>query len=270
MTAALSLSLSLFIRHAHTFLWVFHFNSQRIRRKQEVFGSYLETHQASSRRKFRSFTKTFLWCSAESKMAASLFRDRDQYNCSVCLDLMNDPVTIPCGHSYCRSCIKHYWDRDESRRARCPQCRQDFPKTPALNKNTMLAEILETLRNTTLQGSPPSPPAQTSAQPGEVECDFCTDVKLRAVRSCLECRAAYCETHLQPHYDFPALRKHKLVVAAEILTCPRHDRLLEAFCRTDNILICMSCVMDEHKGHDTVSSAAERDEKQVGHFIIIH
>ncbi|XP_053470540.1 E3 ubiquitin/ISG15 ligase TRIM25-like isoform X1 [Ictalurus furcatus] len=196
-------------------------------------------------------------------MAASLFRDRDQYNCSVCLDLMNDPVTIPCGHSYCRSCIKHYWDRDESRRARCPQCRQDFPTTPALNKNTMLAEILEMLRNTTLQGSPPSPPAQSSAQPGEVECDFCTDVKLRAVRSCLECRASYCETHLQPHYDFPALRKHKLVVAAEILTCPRHDKLLEAFCRTDNILICMSCVMDEHKGHDTVSSAAERDEKQV-------
>ncbi|KAF4071166.1 hypothetical protein AMELA_G00281900 [Ameiurus melas] len=196
-------------------------------------------------------------------MAESLFRDRDQYNCSVCLDLMTDPVTIPCGHSYCRSCIKHYWDRDESRRARCPQCRQDFPTTPALNKNTMLAEILEMLRNTTLQGSPPSPPAQRSAQHGEVECDFCTDGKLRAVRSCQECRASYCETHLQPHYDFPALRKHKLVVATEILTCPGHDKLLEAFCRTDNTLICMSCVMDEHKGHDTVSSAAERDEKQI-------
>ncbi|XP_026803908.3 E3 ubiquitin/ISG15 ligase TRIM25 isoform X2 [Pangasianodon hypophthalmus] len=187
-------------------------------------------------------------------MAESLFQTKDQYNCSVCLELMKDPATIPCGHSYCMSCIKAYWEQDEFSRPRCPQCRHEFHTKPALNKNTMLAEILEKLRNTTLQGSP--------AQPGEVVCDLCTDIKLRAVRSCLECRASYCETHLQPHYDIPALKKHKLVVATEIQTCPRHDKLLEAFCRTDNMCICLSCVMDEHKGHDTVSSAAERDEKQ--------
>lgn len=175
-----------------------------------------------------------------------------------------DPVTIPCGHSYCMSCITVYWDRELS--TQCPQCRQEFPTRPALNKNTMLAEILEKLRDITPQGSPP---ARCPAQPGGVECDFCTDVKLKAVRSCLECRASYCETHLQPHYDFPALRKHKLVVATEIPTCPRHDKLLEAFCRTDNTCICMSCVMDEHKGHDTVSAAAERDEKQVRPFSLI-
>ncbi|MCJ8744019.1 hypothetical protein PDJAM_G00101460 [Pangasius djambal] len=188
-------------------------------------------------------------------MAGSLLQDKDQYNCSVCLELMKDPVTISCGHSYCMSCIKTYWEQDEFRRPQCPQCRHEFPTIPALNKNTMLAEILEKLRTTTLQGSP--------AQPGEVVCDFCTDLKLRAVRSCLECRASYCETHLQPHFDIPALNKHKLVVATEIQTCPRHDKLLEAFCRTDNTCICLSCVMDEHKGHNTVSSAAERDEKQV-------
>lgn len=196
-------------------------------------------------------------------MAESLLRDRDQYSCSVCLDLMTDPVTIPCGHSYCMSCITAYWTRDPSSTTRCPQCRHEFRPRPVLNKNTMLAEILETLRSSTLQGSRP---ARCPAQPGEVACDFCPDVKLRAVKSCLECRASYCETHLQPHYDFPALKKHKLVVATDIPTCPRHDKLLEAFCRTDNVCICMNCVMDEHRGHDTVSSAAERDEKQVGRF----
>lgn len=199
-------------------------------------------------------------------MAERLFRDKEQYNCSVCLDLMADPVTLPCGHSYCMNCITAYWKQDQHKQARCPQCRQEFPTRPALKKNTMLAEILEEMRSTTLRASPA---AQCAAEPGDVECDFCTEVKLIAVRSCLECLASYCETHLQPHFDIPALKKHKLVAATHIQTCPRHDKLLEAFCRTDNACICMSCVMDEHRGHDTVLSAAERDEKQVRHFPLI-
>ncbi|KAK2864395.1 hypothetical protein Q7C36_003549 [Tachysurus vachellii] len=188
-------------------------------------------------------------------MAESLLQDDDQYNCSVCLELMKDPVTIPCGHSYCMTCINEYWKQNQLRKTQCPQCRHEFPTRPALNKNTLLAEILEKLRTPKFQGSFPAL--------GEVECDFCTGRKLRAVRSCLQCQASYCDMHLQPHYNVPALKKHKLVNATEIPTCPRHDKLLEAFCRTDNMCICMSCVMDEHKGHNTVSSAEEREEKQI-------
>lgn len=194
-------------------------------------------------------------------MAESLLHDKDQYSCSVCLELMKDPVTIPCGHSYCMSCISEYWRKNQLRKTQCPQCRHEYPTTPALNKNTLLAEILENLSNPTFQGSFPAP--------GEVECDFCTGKKLRAVKSCLQCQASYCEMHLQPHYDVPALKKHKLVFPTNILTCSRHDKVLEAFCRTDNVCICMSCVIDDHKGHDTVTSAEEREDKQVGRFSLI-
>lgn len=211
-----------------------------------------------NRQTFSNFTKAFLGC---CEMAESLLQDDDQYNCSVCLELMKDPVTIPCGHSYCMTCINEYWKRNQLIKTQCPQCRHEFPTRPALNKNTLLAEILEKLMNPKFQGSLPAV--------GEVECDFCTGRKLRAVRSCLQCQASYCDMHLQPHYNVPALKKHKLVDATDIPTCPTHDKLLEAFCRTDNMCICMSCVMDEHKGHDTVSSAEEREEKQVGHFSFI-
>uniref|UniRef100_A0A3B4FRD0 RING-type domain-containing protein n=1 Tax=Pundamilia nyererei TaxID=303518 RepID=A0A3B4FRD0_9CICH len=66
---------------------------------------------------------------------------KEQFNCPVCLDLPNDPVTIPCGHSYCMACIKDYWTKDDPKGIySCPQCRQTFCPKPSLSRNTMLAE----------------------------------------------------------------------------------------------------------------------------------
>ncbi|KAM9531099.1 tripartite motif-containing protein 16-like isoform 2-T2 [Salvelinus alpinus] len=191
--------------------------------------------------------------------------DQHQFCCSVCLDLLKEPVTIPCGHSYCRSCIEGCWDQDVLKGVySCPQCRHTFTPRPNLRKNNMLAELVEKLRKTGLQAAPP--PALCYAGPGDVACDFCTGTrKQKALMSCLACLASYCETHLQPHYESPAFKKHKLVKATAQLQekiCSHHDKLLEVYCRTDQQCICMLCTMDEHKGHDTVSAAAERTEKQ--------
>ncbi|XP_045561869.1 tripartite motif-containing protein 16-like [Salmo salar] len=190
--------------------------------------------------------------------------DQDQFCCSVCLDVLKEPVTISCGHNYCRSCIEGCWEQDVLKGVySCPQCRQTFTQRPNLRKNNMLAEM-EKLKRTGLQAAPP--PALCYAEPGDVACDFCTGSrKQKALMSCLVCLASYCETHLQPHYESPAFKKHKLVKATAQLQekiCFHHDKLLEVYCRTDQQCICLLCVMDEHKGHDTVSAAAERTEKQ--------
>ncbi|XP_067094960.1 E3 ubiquitin/ISG15 ligase TRIM25-like isoform X4 [Osmerus mordax] len=189
--------------------------------------------------------------------------DHNQFSCSICLDLLKDPVTTPCGHSYCMSCIKDYWDQDDQKGVHsCPQCRQTFTPRPVLRKNNMLAEVVEKLKKTELQAAPP---AVSSAGPGDVLCDSCSGRKQKALKSCLVCLVSYCEAHLQPHYESPAFKKHKLVIASSQLQekiCSRHDEVMKIFCRTDQQCICYLCFMEDHKGHDTISTATERTEKQ--------
>uniref|UniRef100_A0A3B3DVG3 RING-type domain-containing protein n=1 Tax=Oryzias melastigma TaxID=30732 RepID=A0A3B3DVG3_ORYME len=127
---------------------------------------------------------------------------KEKLICSICLDLQKDPVTIPCGHSYCLECIQNFWG-EEQKALSCPQCRQSFTSRPVLVRNTILAELVEDARK---------------------------------------------------------LVKATLKLQENI--CPRHDKVIEIFCRTDQKCVCILCFMDEHKGHDMVSAAAERAERQ--------
>uniref|UniRef100_A0A674F3C4 Uncharacterized protein n=1 Tax=Salmo trutta TaxID=8032 RepID=A0A674F3C4_SALTR len=58
-------------------------------------------------------------------------KDRDiiheniqQFLCSICLDVFTEPVSIPCGHNFCKACISGYWDTSDL--CQCPMCKEKF------------------------------------------------------------------------------------------------------------------------------------------------
>ncbi|KAM8898517.1 E3 ubiquitin-protein ligase TRIM47-like [Spinachia spinachia] len=190
--------------------------------------------------------------------------DRERFCCSVCLDLPEEPVTVPCGHSYCRRCIEDCWDQeDKKEQYSCPQCRDTFGPRPVLRRNTMLAEVVEKLQTSGPQ-QPSAPPAP--AGPHDVACDFCSGAgPSKAAMSCLTCMASYCPAHLEPHRRVPVLKKHELVSVTVPLgekMCEKHNRLMEVYCRTDRKCICPLCVVDEHEGHDTLSVSRQKAETE--------
>ncbi|XP_023595419.1 E3 ubiquitin-protein ligase RNF135 isoform X1 [Trichechus manatus latirostris] len=80
----------------------------------------------------------------DSGPAIPVWLNEDDLGCIICRGLLNSPVTLPCGHSFCSSCLKNLWDawREKPRWA-CPTCRECAPQKPPLRKNTMLQDLAD-------------------------------------------------------------------------------------------------------------------------------
>ncbi|KAJ8394746.1 hypothetical protein AAFF_G00043460 [Aldrovandia affinis] len=186
-------------------------------------------------------------------------------DCHLCKEDLRDPVSIPCGHSFCSICLKTYWDHaDHTGSYNCPQCRVTYNRRPS-PRRLQGSRQSGVPRNSESFPPPPPAPDYNYAGPRDVGCDICIGKKHKAVKSCLMCLASYCDKHLKPHFESATFKRHKLVDEIGHLDrqiCPQHQKGLELYCRTDQMCICVLCTVKEHKGHDMVSAETERAEKQ--------
>ncbi|XP_042258987.1 NACHT, LRR and PYD domains-containing protein 12-like isoform X2 [Thunnus maccoyii] len=68
--------------------------------------------------------------------------------CSLCQDVLKDPVSTSCGHWFCRQCISSYWDQSApSGDSSCPQCGKRSRTRPGLQGGIM-AKLKEELWKT--------------------------------------------------------------------------------------------------------------------------
>ncbi|XP_025323813.1 tripartite motif-containing protein 65 isoform X2 [Canis lupus familiaris] len=83
----------------------------------------------------------------------------DKLTCSICLGLFQEPVTLPCGHNFCRACIRDWGGRCDKA---CPECREPFPDVAELRRNVALSAVLEVMR----ARPAPAPGSDPAATPG--------------------------------------------------------------------------------------------------------
>ncbi|GAA5914811.1 uncharacterized protein JCM6883_005622 [Sporobolomyces salmoneus] len=81
---------------------------------------------------------------ALSDIASTFFADvQAESECQVCVQLLVEAITSPCGHSFCRNCLTRAYDHS----SKCPLCRSDLPPLPYFNRertNIALHSVIET------------------------------------------------------------------------------------------------------------------------------
>ncbi|XP_008417580.1 zinc finger protein RFP [Poecilia reticulata] len=211
----------------------------------------------------------------------SAFLSEDQFTCSICLEMFNNPVSTPCGHSFCQSCLSSYWDSRARGQAakvyQCPLCKESFSKRPELQINRTLKEITEQFKQMSqsaggaggggeylslrAQHSGPSPPARPGEMPERLL------VEMMARFQGLTPPSPHQGFQTQNNHDppppySPSLRRSAAQCFPDghsnLPLCPIHMRDLEFFCRTDNVCVCSVCVETaDHRGHSVAPAQRE-------------
>ncbi|XP_063785116.1 E3 ubiquitin/ISG15 ligase TRIM25-like [Pseudophryne corroboree] len=166
---------------------------------------------------------------------------RQELDCSICLSIYTDPVTLRCGHNFCRVCIDHMLDTQEEWKEEytCPECRAEFRRRPVLQRNITLCNIVESFLST-----------RPDQEDTGIFCTYCVDSPVPAAKSCLLCEASLCDKHLRVHSKSA---EHVLCDPTTALgnrKCSVHKKVLEYYCTEDAACICVSCSLaGEHQGH---------------------
>ncbi|XP_075994547.1 E3 ubiquitin-protein ligase TRIM21-like [Genypterus blacodes] len=232
---------------------------------------------------------------------SSVFLSEDQFTCSICLDVFSNPVSTPCGHSFCQACISSYWDGGRGGGSpasyQCPICKESFCKRPELHINRTLKEITEQFKQMTSAGmnggeeqnchphrhpSPTSSPPRPGEMPGSVLAEMMTRFQRLPNKGPSHPTLLHPDDplsqspgHMQPHTNGPhdppppysPPRRFTLSGPADscpsLPLCPVHLRGLEFFCRTDQSCVCSVCVETaDHRGHNVIPAKREWNIKK--------
>ena len=222
----------------------------------------------------------------------------EEITCAICGNLFNDPKTIPCLHTFCKSCLERSIESNKKMATEvcCPLCRAPLlrDETKSIPTNFTIKRLVEIVR---------------SKKEDNVECENCRirlnsisktkkpgdEVDLEpvapAVFWCVQCAKCMCEKCHDAHKQWGEFVEHKCVAIEEITTssmqesksvstsrsstrlewlemCRHHSKPLDFYCRTCKCLICYYCTAKDHRDHnfeDKLTEVADEEREKVKH-----
>lgn len=194
-------------------------------------------------------------------------------DCAICQNRFNEsshrPKVLHAGHTMCEQCIDKLVPVRQSK-VKCPICHELVDKNHA-SVNHILIEILHQLDQSVEQ------PGGKSVNGANVQwCNLCLEDETEEPASvrCLDCERFMCEDHIRIHQKRKDKAHHRVVSAVDVAPaaereptpppfdqsniraatqqkCKKHPRdVLDRYCQTCQMLICVRCPIIDHQGHE--------------------
>ncbi|XP_065890015.1 E3 ubiquitin-protein ligase TRIM71-like [Dysidea avara] len=227
----------------------------------------------------------------------------EEITCAICGNLFSDPKTIPCLHTFCKSCLERSIESNKKMAVDvcCPLCRASLPRdeVASIPTNFTIKRLVEIVRK---------------RKEDKVECDNCrihrhnstskikkagdvkaedtvsnaatSDLVAPAAYWCVQCSKCLCEKCHDAHKQWAEFVEHKCIAIEEIMTnstqdskstatqelegpemmCKHHTKPLDFYCRTCRCLICHYCATKDHRNHDfedKLTEVADEEREKV-------
>ena len=195
---------------------------------------------------------------------------KKEAECPMCLEIVKNPKTLPCLHSFCLECLDklaNFARRQLQTTIKCPVCQTSFP----IPETDTFANIPSSFHLNRLVDALALENGSLQAQ----KCNNC-DENSPATIYCFVCQSFMCATCFQSHQRIKMTRGHHNVVidklqpqdVQELMHRPvmcsqkyHEDQALEFYCEDCKVLICLKCSIVSHNRHlviDTQKAALEQ------------
>ena len=229
------------------------------------------------------FREKLIWSSVCSVLSEKymdiktlLHNLREEVSCPVCTNVYTDPKHLPCLHTFCLQCLKHWHTTSHGRDTiRCPKC-QAISRVPEsgdlkdLPTSFYLNGLIDVL-------------AIKECKTSQVRCGNC-DKKSAESSYCFHCCVFWCDECIIGHNIIRSNKDHRVLALKDFQDkdyedvmkrpafCPKEDHNkeeLKYFCKDCELPLCQICVTLDHGGHSIklIKEEAERQKTEIKSFI---
>ena len=183
----------------------------------------------------------------------------DLTTCPICLEMFDNPKTLPCLHAFCLKCLQgHFKNKCPGDEVLCPLCKKEFKipddRLEGLQRHFFVQRLVDVRK------------VASSAEIGEVPCEVCVEdsegglEKIpTATKYCVDCNQKLCDQCSRPHRRWKGgahqVKPLGVEVEQELIqlrgsSCDKHkDKQVELYCHDCKENICLTCSAGSHKNH---------------------